>query len=211
MLSAWRGLAVLALALALLACGAGEPAAPPLNSERIEQIFGSYGIDVLYSDARLRISSLYSTHDGIGTTRTLAIVGYPAAVDARLAEVHAAIQGGASIGATFQSAGWTVVKRNLFFGVFTASAGVSTRMRIPAGAALATHGYALVVTRGDLALDYATIAELHHPDYLDLEALAEIYGAVLQAEAGEGAGEGFRRFVDTGLARLAALDSAERE
>jgi hypothetical protein len=209
MLRAARGLAVLALALALLACSRGDPAAPPLNSERIEQVFGSYGIDVLYSDARLRVSSLYSTHDGVATTRTLAIVGYPAAVDARLAEAHAAIQGGASIGATFQSAGWTVAKRNLFFGVLTAPAGVSMRMRIPAGAALATHGYALAVTRGDLALDYATIAELHHPDYLDLEALTKSYGSVPLAEVG--AGDVFRRLVDTGLARLAEVDSGAGE
>ena len=31
-----------------------------LNSERIEQQFGSYGIDVLESDAEMRVSNLYS-------------------------------------------------------------------------------------------------------------------------------------------------------
>src|SRR5262245_42966767 len=40
---------------------AAVPAAPELlNSERIEQKFGSYGIAVLRSDERLRVANLYS-------------------------------------------------------------------------------------------------------------------------------------------------------
>ena len=47
---------VLLLELAL----AASASAQILNSERIEQTFGSYGIDVLYSDEVLRLSNLYS-------------------------------------------------------------------------------------------------------------------------------------------------------
>jgi hypothetical protein len=204
-----RAPAAFALALVLVACAPAAPPATPLNSERIEQVFGSYGIDVLYSEPQLRLSSLYSTHAGTEITRTLAIVGYPDVVDPRLAEPDALIQDGASIGASLQAAGWTVAKHNLFFGEVAAPAVVSTRMAVAVGTVLATHGYVLAVTRGDSSIDYATIAELHHPDYLDLEMLIAIYGELLPADAA--AARRFRRFIDIGLAGLAPAGSAERE
>ena len=37
-----------------------EPARPLLNSERIKQKFGSYGINILDANAELRVSNLYS-------------------------------------------------------------------------------------------------------------------------------------------------------
>jgi hypothetical protein len=90
-----RAPAAFALALVLVACAPAAPPATPLNSERIEQVLGSYGIDVLYSEPQLRLSSLYSTHAGTEITWTLAIVGYPDVVDPRLAEPDALIQDGA--------------------------------------------------------------------------------------------------------------------
>ena len=60
---------------------------------RIEQTFGSYGIEVLYTDDALRLSGLYSTHDGKNVIRTFAIVGYPAAVDDEIAARHASVVG----------------------------------------------------------------------------------------------------------------------
>ena len=44
-----------------------------LNSERIEQTFGSYGIDVVFSDSSLRISNLYSMESGAPVTRSRTI------------------------------------------------------------------------------------------------------------------------------------------
>ena len=55
------------LAVALHACTT-EPEL--LNSERIAQTFGSYGIDVLQADGALRRSNLYSVSDGLRTCRT---------------------------------------------------------------------------------------------------------------------------------------------
>jgi hypothetical protein len=88
-------------------------------------------------------------------------------------------------------------------------------MRIPPGSTLAAHGYALAVARDEDDLHYATIAELHHPEYLDLAMLEEIYGEV---DARDVAGVTFlssvlalRRLVDQGLARLEALPSAGGE
>ena len=199
----------LALGLALGGCDFGAPAPPPLNSERIEQVFGSYGVEVLSSDEELRISSLYSTADGIRTTRTLAIVAWPAVIDASLAEPHAAIAAGASIGATLEAAGWTVAKHNLFIGWIDSPDRLSRLMRIPQGSLLTIHGYALAVTRGDDERLYATIAELHHPEYLDLEMIEDIYGEASPERVADAFA--LRILVDEGLAKLAALPSAGGE
>ena len=209
MLNFPRGLAAAALALGLLGCDTGRPAVPPLNSERIEQVFGNYGIEVLSGEAGLRVSSLYSTDDGVRTTRTLAVVAWPAVVDPRLAELHAAILGGASIGATLEAAGWAVDKRNLFYGETRASDGLSRLMHVPEGSMLATQGYLLIAEREGRSIDYATIAEIHHPDYLDLETVEGIYGSVAPADAARGSL--LPRLIDAGLARLAAQASGVGE
>jgi hypothetical protein len=173
--------ATLAVAAAVLAAYLGvaqrsESAAPPLlNSERIEQRFGSYGIDVLESDGTVRVSNLYSLENGRKTCRTFAVVLYPAEVDSRYADAHAAILAGGSIGAVFKEHGWTVTKKNLYFGTLPTTAKVAELMHDASGRRLAVHVYRLDVTRGDTTLPYATIAEVHHPDYLSLEAVREIY------------------------------------
>ena len=196
----------LAFALALPGCDSGPPA-PPLNSERIEQVFGSYGVEVLMSDTSGRMSSLYSTDDGIRTTRTLAVVAWDPLAPASLADAHAAILGGASIGATLEAAGWAVVKRNYYFGETAASEQVSRLMRIPEGTMLATHGYGLAVVEEDQLFGYATIVEIHHPDYLDLESVENIYGSVLPGDALPE----IRLYVDRELTRLDAQPSRSGE
>jgi hypothetical protein len=202
------GLALLVLAPGLVACFAGASADPPLNSERIAQVFGSYGVDVLSADTRLRVSSLYSTEGGVRTVRTLAIVAYPEAIAAGLAGPHAAIQAGGSIGATLQAAGWTVGKRNLYFGELAAPAGVSAVMRIAPGTAIAVHAYLLTAARDSLVLDYATIVELHHPAYLDLASLRSVYGEVRAEDAD--AVPAVSRLIDAGLARLAGISGPDQ-
>jgi hypothetical protein len=154
-----------------------ESAAPPLlNSERIEQRFGSYGIDVIESGGDVRVSNLYSLESGRKVCRTFAVVLYPHDVDPRYAAEHAAILAGGSIGAVFKEHGWTVTKRNLYFGTLGTTPKVADLMHDVSGRPLAVHVYGLYVTRGDMTLPYATIAEVHHPDYLSLPAVREIYG-----------------------------------
>ena len=55
---------------------------PLLNSERIAQEFGSYGVAVLESDDRVRVSNLYSLRGETKICRTYAVVYYPDATDA---------------------------------------------------------------------------------------------------------------------------------
>lgn len=183
------GVGVLALILAFAldaqpASTAAEPRPPLpeaqqrelLNSERIEQRFGSYGIDVLESDGRYRVSNLYSVHDGAPVCRTFAVVLYPERVDPLFAAEHEEIVGGGSIGAVFARNGWTVTKTHLHFGELAATDKVARLMGLRAGVPLATHVYVLTVSKGGSSFDYATIAEIHHPDYLTLVDLPRIYG-----------------------------------
>lgn len=180
----WLTAAALALVLTGGACAqsVGQRAAPPqpgralLNSERIEQRFGSYGIDVLESGAEYRVSNLYSLDGGQKTCRTFAVVRYPDRVDAAFAAEHEAILAGGSIGAVFAAAGWRVEKRHLAFATLAATPRVASLMRIASGAALAVHVYVLDIVKGESRFQYAAIVEIHHPDYLGVGDLRAIYG-----------------------------------
>ena len=177
-----RRIAALLFALGLavsFGVGSQQPAAPErelLNSERIEQVFGSYGIEVLSSTRTVRVSRLFSTHDGQEICRTFAVVAYPGEIDGSIAAEHSAILGGGSIGATFAAAGWRVSKVHRYFGDLPSTAKVEALMGGIAPSRLAVHAYALEVSRGGAEIDYASIVEVHHPGYLDLADLVELYG-----------------------------------
>jgi hypothetical protein len=155
----------------------------PLNSERIEQRFGSYGIEVLQSSGVLRISDLYSGSGDSRVTRTFAVVRYPDAVPPALAEAHREILAGGSIGAVLAARGWRVDKYNRAFDEVHASAGLRRMMRLQGAEELALHIYVLQAAQGDVAFDYALIAEVHHPDYLSLRDVRRIYGPVPPLDA----------------------------
>lgn len=148
-----------------------------LNSERIERQFGSYGIEVLHSDAGLRVSNLYSESDGARIGRTFAVVFYPTEIDPRFAAEHAQILDGGSIGAVFARGGWTVTKRHLWFGTLESTPKLEGLMGVDAGTALAAHVYVLSVSRAGATFEYAAICEVHHPEYLRLADLRSVYGA----------------------------------
>lgn len=151
---------------------------PLLNSERIRQQFGSYGIEILQADERLRVSNLYSLNDGQKITRTLAIVLFPEDIPETIQQEHQLIISGGSIGEVFKSHGWQVEKENLYLGELQASqayAGVYELMGGISATDLAMHVYEFSVhKKGDVVV-YAIIAEVHHPDYLQLEELETIY------------------------------------
>jgi hypothetical protein len=147
-----------------------------LNSERIAARFGNYGIDVLASDARERVSNLYSAADGERTCRTFAVVRYPAAIDPALAAEHDEIVRGGSIGAVFAAHGWQVVKTNLRYFEIDAPARVASLMRVATGTRLAAHAYELDVEKDGRTFEYALLVEIHHPDYLKRDDLIAIYG-----------------------------------
>jgi len=152
---------------------------PMLNSERIKAKFGSYGIKVLESSTpNVRMSDLYSTHDGVDTCRTFAVTVFEQAMNDQLKEAHKLIvEKGQSIGSTFKDLGWTVSKENLNIGTTDPSEQISKLMHLSKPAPLAVHVYRLSVSKGgSVKLPYAIITEIHHPDYLKVEELRQIYG-----------------------------------
>lgn len=154
----------------------GRPGRELLNSERIEQRFGSYGIEVLESGAEYRVSNLYSGTGAQRTCRTFAVVRYPERVDPAFAAEHEAILEGGSIGAVFSHAGWRVEKRHLAFGTLAATGRVASLMHIAVDTPLAVHVYVLEIVKGEQRFQYAAIVEIHHPDYLRVADLETIYG-----------------------------------
>jgi len=163
------------LAAVLSAC-ATEPVL--LNSERIEHRFGSYGIEVLASEAGLRRSSLYSMDGDIATCRTYAVVRFADQLDDFYREEHAKVLAGNSIGAIFRSQGWNVHKQTIYIGSITLPAGstsIGELMHIYGPQELAVHVYQLLLAKNEQPFEYATIIETHHPDYLSESDVLELY------------------------------------
>lgn len=150
-----------------------------LNSERIKAKFGSYGIDVLQDRDRIRVSSLYSVHNGQKITRTFSVVHSPAVVDALFTEEYQEIVGGQSIGALFRRKGWHIEKHAMFLGEIEASIDYASVYQLMGGVtptALAIHVYTLSVEKNRAKFRYGALAEIHHPDYFNLSELKAAYG-----------------------------------
>lgn len=152
-----------------------------MNSERIAATFGNYGIEVLEQADGNRFSNLYSGAGDGKICRTFAAVRYQPGMDLQVSAEHAAIVAGGSIGAVFVAAGWEVRKTHLRYSETRAPRRLASMMRIAERTPLATHVYALDVARGGRVIEYATLVEVHHPDYLTREDLPAIYGAAYEA------------------------------
>jgi len=157
-----------------------------LNSERIRQRFGSYGIEVILSSENLRISNLYSLDTDRKVTRTLAVVVFPPEIPAEVMAEHQLIMDGGSIGEVFKSRQWTIVKTNIYVGEMAPSMDdepIYSLMGLREAVTLAIHVYGLSVCKAGACHDYALIAEMHHPEYLGLDDLMLVYGAAPACEA----------------------------
>ncbi len=177
------------------ACPAMDQLRPLLNSERIKSCFGSYGVEVIYQQGTLRISSLYSlagamadhpreqgsllqVDAGNRITRTLAISEFADGLPDSLQEAYAAIRAGASMGATLENSGWRVDKRHRWLGEVPAGTNLLCMSGQPADQPppqLAAQVYDLWVKRDHEEVRFALLAELHDPRYLTLQDLRQIY------------------------------------
>lgn len=163
------------LAAVISACAA-EPVL--LNSERIEKRFGSYGVDILASEAGLRRSSLFSVHDDQRVCRTYAVAQFADQLDDRYGDEHAKVLAGNSIGAVFKSHDWNIHKQTLHIGslnLLPSKRAISDLMRIGTPRRIAVHVYQLLLVRDIQVFEYATILEAHHPDYLSESDLYDLY------------------------------------
>ena len=149
------------------------------NSERIRHKFGSYGIEVLENSPGLRVSSLYSTHGGVKINRTFAVVTFPDVIEPIFEKEHEAIISGESIGIVFQKNGWLINKHHQYFGEIETPTGhfaTSSDSGETVKNRSAIHVYSLMVQKDGSEFQYASIAEVHHPEFLQLQDLAAIYG-----------------------------------
>lgn len=164
---------------AVLAVTACTTQTVPLNSERIQQKFGNYGIDILESTSDIRRSNLFSIENGEKICRTYALVRFSEDVDESIAALHAMVLSGRSLGKTYKSDGWFVDKQTLHIGSFdldaTQPSALGSLMHLDDRTQLAHHVYRLVLKRGEQSINYAIISEAHHPDYLSQIDLREIY------------------------------------
>ena len=148
-----------------------------LNSERIRERFGSYGIEVISGQPDMRRSSLYSVEGEIRTCRTYALVRFSWQPDANVGPEHEQILAGHSIGEIFKASGWEIQKESLYVGevrLETPQHPVATLMRLQSAQHVAMHVYRLSLRKNGQIVDYATITELHHPAYLALSELREL-------------------------------------
>jgi hypothetical protein len=170
-----RSLTPAVMAAALSACATETLL---LNSERIEQQFGSYGIDVLASEAGLRRSSLYSVENGERICRTYAVVRFTDDPDTSYSPEHAKVLAGNSLGEVFKANDWTIHKQTLHIGSFDIDAPeseINRLMQFREKRTLALHIYQLLLAKDEQVFEYATIIEAHHPDYLTQSKLLDIY------------------------------------
>ncbi len=150
-----------------------------LNSERIARKFGSYGIEVVESTNNSRVTSLYSEDLAGPTSRTFAVVELPNRIDTSFETEHALIIGGGSIGAVFKSHGWAIGKYHQYIGeiqIDSTSTRITALMHLVPPEITAVHIYRFTISKNERTFDYATIAEVHHPDYLTATELRSIYG-----------------------------------
>ena len=167
------------LGLALLSCATQEQL---LNSERIAETFGSYGVEVIQANNDGRVASLYSLSGEDKITRTFAVVKFSGPAKRAFASEHAQVEAGQSLGAVFKSAGWEIEKFNTFVGEMEIPGKyvlLAELMQIDLPKFLAAHVYQFVIRKDGRSYDYATIVELHHPDYLSAQDLVAIYGEII--------------------------------
>ena len=152
---------------------------PLRNSDRIQGKFGSYGIDILENGPAIRVSNLYSSENGVKTNRTFAVVAYPGFIEPAFKKEHEAIIGGQSIGLVFEHNGWVIDKKHQYFSEIEVANDLSATYSPFNGIGTnspAIHIYSLVISKDDFRFEYALIAEVHHPEFLQLTELKAIYG-----------------------------------
>ena len=163
------------LAAALSAC-ALEPGL--LNSERIGERFGSYGIEILDHESGVRRSSLYSIENDRRVCRTYAVVEFLDQASRDVVGAHEEVLAGNSIGATFKATGWQIRKETLHVGSMPlkdSQHAIAVLMHLDESAILSTHAYRLILEKNSRSVHYATIIETHHPEYLTESELHQLY------------------------------------
>jgi hypothetical protein len=148
-----------------------------LTSERIQEKFGSFFVQVLLQDelSGIRFSNLYSLEKGEKITRVLALVNFVNDVDPRLQGSHKEILDGKSLGATLAKHGLTVQKHIMFKGVFDGFPRPINAMMNVTETSFAALMYDVTVKINNDIVPYCTITEVYSPDFLSIRELESLY------------------------------------
>jgi len=151
-----------------------------LNSQNIEARYGSYEIDLVEPGPLIRRAVMSSVDKGVRTCRTFALTEFIGRGEPEGSAARERILSGASIGATLLSEGWKLSKQTIHLGsvaVNEPTHRLLALMRLQAPQTLALHVYQMHIGRAHPDVEYATIGELHHPDYFTLDALRKTFSA----------------------------------
>ena len=104
------------------------------------------------------------------------MVSYPDVIDAAFEKEHEAIVNGQSIGVVFEQNGWTIDKHHQYLGEMEMPAEYAGNDPLFGTATNrpAIHIYSLLVSKNTHRFNYALIAEIHHPEFLQLKDLEAI-------------------------------------
>lgn len=147
-----------------------------LNSARIQEKFGSFGVEVLAQDSNkgLRLSNLYSLEKGQKIARTIALTQYAANIPEELKAAHEQIIAGGSIGSTLNKHGFEVKKEFFFQGIVTDMPAKTEELMQVQDKNFASIAYDVVVSLGDQKYTYCSIAEVYSPEFLTMIELNQI-------------------------------------
>ncbi|CAM2754934.1 photosystem I assembly protein Ycf3 [Legionella steigerwaltii] len=136
-----------------------------LNSQRIELIFGSYGVEVVLQENNIRVSNLHSN----GVMRTFAVVNYSLPVPDWFQNTHDKIYQGGSIGQTIKNDGFSLIKEDVYFGLTKLPEFAKEKMQTDKKS-VAVYIYRLIVKNQENSesIDYCTVTEIYSPLYLTL-------------------------------------------
>lgn len=165
-------------ALLLFSCSINKAWLRPgiLNSTRIEEKFGSYGVDVMVNDEQMgvRLANLYSKLHEQKVMRTLALVKFVPNIDESLKKAHQEILNGASLGSTLVKHK-ALVKKKLIYKdkIFNLPKKIYEMMNIYEGP-LPVIIYDLVANIDGRDIEYCTITEVYSPLFLSFSELNTI-------------------------------------
>ena len=174
---------VTVLAAALSSCVV-EPEL--LNSERIQSEFGSFGIEIIAYVGGIRRANLYSVQNDVRTCRTYAVVRFDNVPADVIGAEHAQIIAGESIGATFKESGWRIYKETRHIGELQSARdehSIRSMMHVDREQKLAMHVYRLLLRKDEQMIEYATIVEVHHPEYMTEQRLYDLFAVDTIAES----------------------------
>lgn len=152
-----------------------------LNSERIEEKFGSFGGALLVQNPAqdYRLANLYSLEENHRISRTIALTQFNKTMPQKLKAAHKEILDGASIGKTLRNYGFEIRKDILYKGEQKEMPLKILRLMNTNETIFASIIYNLYAQAEGVLYEYCTIAEVYAPQFLGLDELNHI----LQAES----------------------------